>query len=70
MIQQEHRDPMVRATGRIVTDAMVEILTLPEEFRRNAEMLTSIKTVDGHAWTIKLEYNGFEGPDTLRRSTP
>lgn len=61
----ENRKPLEQALGRIVVNAMADIVAMPDEFRPNAEMTTEIETVDGHSWAIKIEWLDFTGPATL-----
>lgn len=67
MLSEANRKPLEQALGRIVVNAMADIIALPDEFRPNAEMSTEIETVDGHSWAIKIEWLDFTGPTTLSK---
>lgn len=61
----KHRKPLEAALGRTAVNAMMDIIAPPDEFRDDAEMVTNIETVDGHAWEITIKYGGFYGPRKL-----
>jgi len=65
----ENRKPLEAALGRVVVNAMGDIISLPDEFRPNAEMSTEIETVDGHSWSITVQWLDFTGPAKLREDT-
>lgn len=67
-MNQQHKDALSRAVGRMVVGMMQEVMTLPDEFRPDATSSTSFKSVDGHEWTVSVEWCGFTGPGTLPKA--
>lgn len=60
---KDHLGVLAQRLGQDMVRTMQSILDLPEEVRIGASSFTEIKTVDGHVWSISVEYDGFEGPD-------
>jgi hypothetical protein len=59
----ENRKPLEASLVRIVVNAMVDIIAF--EYRSDAQMFTEIKTVDGHSWSITVQWLDFTGPAKL-----
>lgn len=53
------------AMGRECVGMLHQVLDVDEPRRTGSIVFRHIKTVDGHAILLSLEYLGFEGPDTL-----
>lgn len=66
---QSDKDALVRALGRTVVGMMEDVMGLPDELRPHSTALNTLRTVDGHKWTISLDWGGFTGPATLTPTT-
>ena len=65
----ENRKPLEASLVRIVVNAMADIIAWSGEYRSDAQMFTEIKTVDGHSWSITVQWLDFTGPTKLSEDT-
>jgi hypothetical protein len=52
-----NREILVIAMGEKIVGSMEVILAAPDDMRLQIKASQEIKTVDGHVWTVKLEYH-------------